>query len=129
MLFASPLLYPHTFTKTMPSYAFVVNNEGEALAHPLLQPSATYTSHPLLFDIADLEGLHGSAEFLDVRRDIVSGSTGQAIINKLITQPRGYQHYEGYISLNVTAEYYYRRIIPDTSMLFFRLSLMPTQVL
>eukprot|EP00026_Physarum_polycephalum_P000530 Phypoly_transcript_00531.p1 GENE.Phypoly_transcript_00531~~Phypoly_transcript_00531.p1 ORF type:complete len:1353 (-),score=273.72 Phypoly_transcript_00531:347-4405(-) len=93
-----------------PSYAFVVNNVGQALVHPLIPTGAAYTEVPHGIDIAELEGLVGNKNFTSVRAELMSGATGTARIEKIVRELRGYTHFEGYVNWDINATYHYTRL-------------------
>lgn len=99
-----------------PSYAFIVNNAGEAIVHPDLPQGIQYRAEPHFFDIAELEGLAGNAEFDRIRKDMVHGISGTYTLNKSTQLARGIHLYEGVRTWNSTVSYYYKRFHGDLSV-------------
>ena len=106
--------HTHHIVQAAPSYAFVVNSIGEALIHPLIPPGGEYKRVPVGIDIAELEGLSGDQNFTDVRNQLMRGTTGNVALKRVVRQPRGYDHFEGYVSWNTTSHYYFCPLFTGT---------------
>eukprot|EP00761_Pharyngomonas_kirbyi_P012097 gb/GECH01012124.1/.p1 GENE.gb/GECH01012124.1/~~gb/GECH01012124.1/.p1 ORF type:complete len:1008 (+),score=235.65 gb/GECH01012124.1/:1-3024(+) len=104
----SELLFEAYTLEEQKSYAFVVNEEGQVLAHPLLKPPSDYTAPPSYTDIADVEN---TPEIQTIRSRMINkspGKTTDATVNRIL--PVGDLQYEGVRSNEYTASYYYRPI-------------------
>lgn len=90
------------------SYAFVINREGQVLAHPSLKPPTDYTSPPVYIDISEVEQAQG---FDDIRAAMLEGRSGE-VRDVQVTRniPAGDVQYEGVRQRTYQASYYYRPI-------------------
>ena len=113
-------------------YGFLMNEDGEAIVHPLLKPTSQLNSNPIFPKIELLEG--SDPDFLAVRDAMIAGQTGSRLVaNQQKLVPMG-DALEGF--LNVTGDWVYHYApIPGSRLTFAlvfadpqdltRLSLLP----
>ncbi|XP_028402985.1 voltage-dependent calcium channel subunit alpha-2/delta-1-like isoform X1 [Dendronephthya gigantea] len=101
------------------AYAFLINNEGETIFHPLLRPSTQLVDDPIFVDIKELEkpGGDGMKDFTQVIKEMKEGKTGsKRIENADRALPKGdFQDGLKYIKTPVT---YFYTGVPDSSYSF-----------
>eukprot|EP00118_Oscarella_pearsei_P016090 m.150910 g.150910 ORF g.150910 m.150910 type:complete len:1501 (+) comp38558_c0_seq16:74-4576(+) len=85
------------------SYAFIVDNMGVTLTHPLLPVPTNVNRTPTYVDISTLESQ--TTNFQDVRRSMLSGGNGSVLLNTKWTVPLGDSKMEGVRLDSVRARY------------------------
>jgi len=92
------------------SYAFITDDLGNVLVHPLLPRPSAVTSPPVVLHISQLEK---SAGFSEVEAGMRAGQTGQKVLDAESVTPRGLSRTEGVVSETFAATYFYAPV-PDS---------------
>ncbi|XP_071499643.1 voltage-dependent calcium channel subunit alpha-2/delta-3-like [Diadema antillarum] len=117
-------------------YAFLIDNEGETIFHPLLKPSKTLVDDPIFINIGKLEQPEGKPEaFSKVVSEMRQGKSGSLYIQDAIRGiPKG-DFADGVKTQKMPATYFYTSLndsvysfafnLADTDKIFRRLAEPP----
>jgi len=104
-------------------YGFIMNNDGEAISHPLLKPTADLSDSPVFPDFELLEG--PLPEFVSVREAMCSQQAGSSIVRgQTTTVPLG-DAVEGVTTIQGDFAYHFTPI-PGAGMSFALVFAVPT---
>lgn len=100
------------------AYAFLINNEGETIFHPLLRPSTQLVDDPIFVEISELEQKDADSDSVEKFRKVVDsmkeGKTGQLRIeNAYRTLPKG-DFQDGLENIKTPVTYFYSGIEDST---------------
>lgn len=96
------------------SYAFIVDNNGKVLVHPLMPAPAAVEEPPTVMDISSFETSNG---FHEVRADLLARETGSARLTVTRAFSRGTALKEGVRTVTFDARYIYAPIPQSPFML------------
>lgn len=104
-------------------YAFLVNEGGETIFHPLLRPSTELVDDPIFIPISTLEQRNGKpVEFNTVAQAMIEGKTGSLKIENAIRSiPKG-DFQDGVMLVTLPSTYYYSSIKDSEYVFAFNLA-------
>ncbi|KAJ7333705.1 hypothetical protein OS493_015788 [Desmophyllum pertusum] len=104
-------------------YAFLVNERGETIFHPLLRPSTELVDDPIFIPISTLEQRNGKpTEFNTVAKSMMDGETGSLRIEDAIRSiPKG-DFQDGVMLVTLPSTYYYTSIKDSEYVFAFNLA-------
>nr|QJU69482.1 cacna2d1 [Nematostella vectensis] len=104
-------------------YAFLINDEGETIFHPLLRPSTELVDDPIFIQISDLEQRDGEPkEFSKVQEAMMDGKTGSyRIENAIRSIPKG-DFQDGVVLVTSPSTYFYTSIKDSVYAFAFNLA-------
>jgi len=104
-------------------YAFLVNEGGETIFHPLLRPSTELVDDPIFIPISTLEQRNGKpVKFNSVAKAMMDGETGSLRIEDAIRSiPKG-DFQDGVMLVTLPSTYYYTSIKDSEYVFAFNLA-------